>query len=94
VGRGGRERDLLLVRRLADRPHRLARDQRQVDVDAGKVLRSFRNSTTDPGHPWVIRSGSAPGSGERACRKWISSPSISVRNCPIAFNRASTRRQS
>jgi hypothetical protein len=28
-----------------------------------------RNSTIEPGHPWVSKSGIAFGSGERTCRK-------------------------
>ncbi|SDQ85030.1 hypothetical protein SAMN04489764_2363 [Thermostaphylospora chromogena] len=38
--------------------------------------------------------GNASGCGERACRKWMSSPSISVRNCGSALSRASITRQS
>jgi pimeloyl-ACP methyl ester carboxylesterase len=53
-----------------------------------------RNSTTEPGQPCVTISPSASGSGERACRKWMPKPSISVRNWPIASSRASARRQS
>jgi hypothetical protein len=54
----------------------------------------LRNSTTDPGQPCVISSGSAPACGERVCRKWIRRPSIRVVNCGAAFRRASTGRQS
>ena len=51
-------------------------------------------STTLPGQPWVRISGKASGRGERAWRKWIRSPSISVMNCGAAFNRRSVARQS
>ncbi len=49
-----------------------------VGSDSGAI--TFRNSTIDPGQPWVRISGSASACGERTCRKWIESPSISVRN--------------
>ena len=39
------------------------------------------NSTIEPGQPWVMSSGSAPGCGERTWTKWMSSPSIAVVNC-------------
>ena len=40
----------------------------------------FMNSAIEPGQPWVMISGSASGSGERTCRKWMFCPSISVVN--------------
>jgi hypothetical protein len=42
---------------------------------------SSRYSTTVLGQPWVRISGSAPGSGERAWRKWTFCPSMVVVNC-------------
>ena len=39
-----------------------------------------RYSATEPGQPWVKISGTAPGSGDLTCRKWMSCPSISVTN--------------
>ena len=53
-----------------------------------------RNSNTDPGQPWHSSSGSASGSGERVCRKWMPNPSISVRYWPNPSSTASARRQS
>ena len=47
-----------------------------------------RNSTTEPGQPWVMTSGTASGSGERACTKWMSRSSIRVVNCGHAFIRS------
>ena len=55
---------------------------------------SCRNSRTEPGQPWQSSSGTAPGSGERTCRKWIPNPSISVREEPSALRSRSQRRQS
>ncbi len=40
-----------------------------------------RNSATEPGQPWVRINGSASGSGERACRKWIGWSSMRLRYC-------------
>ena len=40
-----------------------------------------RYSATEPGQPCVRISGTAPGSGDLTCRKWMSCPSISVRYC-------------
>ena len=48
----------------------------------------------EPGHPCVIISGSAFSCCERTWMKWMSSPSISVLNCGIAFSSASHLRQS
>ncbi|SUB10926.1 Uncharacterised protein [Nocardia brasiliensis] len=45
-----------------------------------------RNSSTDPGHPWVSTSGNASGSGERTCRKWMPSPSMVARYCAKSFS--------
>ena len=46
------------------------------------------------GQPWVMISGSAFGSGDRTCRKWIFWPSISVVNCGNWLSCASCARQS
>jgi hypothetical protein len=54
----------------------------------------FSCSTMEPGHPWQTISGSASSCGDRTWRKWMSSPSISVRNCGKEFIRASHLRQS
>jgi hypothetical protein len=53
-----------------------------------------RNSTMEPGHPWVMISGVASGSGERMCRKWMCCPSMVVVNCGTALILASYSRQS
>ncbi len=53
-----------------------------------------RNSATEPGHPCVRISGTAPGSGDRTCRKWMFCPSMVVVNCGKAFSFASCARQS
>jgi len=34
-----------------------------------------------PGQPCVMTHGVAPSTGERTCRKWMSTPSITVVNC-------------
>jgi hypothetical protein len=47
------------------------------------------NSTIEPGQPWVMISGSAPGSGERACTKCTVWPSMTVVNWGNWFSRAS-----
>ena len=52
------------------------------------------NSRNDPGQPCVRITGVAVGSADRTCRKWIASPSTSVRNCGIALSRRSVARQS
>ena len=52
------------------------------------------NSTTEPGHPCVMTRGRAPGCGERAWMKWMSTPSIRVRNWGKRLRRASDARQS
>ena len=49
---------------------------------------------TEPGHPCVMTSGSAPSYSERTWMKWISTPSILVVNCGSAFSLASHARQS
>ena len=51
-------------------------------------------STTEPGQPWVMISGSASSCGERTWMKWMSTPSISVTNWGSAFSRASMRPKS
>ena len=53
-----------------------------------------RNSTTDPGQPWVMTSGNASGDGDCTWMKWTPRPSSSVRNCGSPFSCASHRRQS
>jgi hypothetical protein len=52
------------------------------------------SSTTEPGQPCVMISGSASSCRERTWMKWILTPSISVVNCGSAFSRASHARQS
>ena len=52
------------------------------------------SSMTEPGHPWVMMTGSAFSCGERTWMKWMSSPSISVMKCGRAASLASHRRQS
>ena len=52
------------------------------------------NSTTEPGQPWVMISGSASGFEERWWMKWMSSPSISVTNWSKRLSAASRARQS
>jgi len=53
-----------------------------------------RNSTTEPGQPWLRISGKAPGSGERTCKKWTFCPSMVVANCGNSFSSASCSLQS
>ncbi len=50
--------------------------------DAGSVSGPMmsRNSATEPGQPCVRMSGSAPGSADLTCRKWMFWPSIVVVN--------------
>src|SRR5580693_1723958 len=45
---------------------------------------TLRNSSTDPGHPWVMTRGVAFASGDRTWRKSMSRPSIVVRCNPHA----------
>lgn len=52
------------------------------------------NSTTDPGQPCVMTRGTAPSCGDRTWTKWMSRPSISVRNWGKRLSRASDARQS
>ena len=52
---------------------------------------TFSSSMTEPGHPWVMMTGSAFSCGERTWMKWMSSPSISVTKCGRAPSRASQR---
>ena len=49
---------------------------------------TLRNSTTEPGQPWVMTSGVAPGWGERTCTKWMSRSLTRVRNCGNRLSRA------
>ena len=60
--------------------------------DSGPMI--SRNSTTEPGQPWVTISGSASGSGERAWMKCTRVPSTSVTKLSKALSIASARRQS
>jgi hypothetical protein len=55
---------------------------------------TFANSRTDPGQPWLSKSGKAFVCLERTWRKWMPEPSISVRYWPKALSIASQRRQS
>lgn len=55
---------------------------------------SFSNSTIDPGQPCVSSNGIAWGSRDLTWMKWMSSPSISVRNCGKRLSWDSKRRQS
>jgi hypothetical protein len=55
---------------------------------------TFKNSMTEPGQPCVMTRGRASACGERTWRKWMPSPSITVRNCGNAFSRVSVARQS
>ena len=48
----------------------------------------------EPGQPCVMISGNASGCGDLAWMKWMSRPSISVRNCGNAFSLVSTRPKS
>src|SRR4051794_23456248 len=52
------------------------------------------SSITEPGHPWVMISGSAFSCADVTWMKWISTPSISVTNCGRSFSRPSTRPKS
>ena len=40
----------------------------------GERAGDLENSTIEPGHPCVMISGVASGSGERMCAKWMSRP--------------------
>ena len=51
-------------------------------------------STTEPGQPWVMISGSAFSCADLTWMKWMSTPSISVVNCGKALSFASALRQS
>jgi len=53
-----------------------------------------RNSTIEPGQPWVSTSGRAVGTGDGACRQWMRSPSISVVTWSQPLSLASFARQS
>lgn len=53
-----------------------------------------RNSTTEPGHPWLRISGKASASGDLTCKKWMFCPSISVVNWGNPLSLASHSRQS
>jgi hypothetical protein len=46
----------------------------------GERSNDVKNSPTELGYPWLMISGSAPGSGERTCRKCIFWPSMVVVN--------------
>ena len=100
LDRGSGERvagDRRARRRGTRRPDRR---RGRADRDSGPMI--SRNSTTEPGQPWVTISGSAPGSGDGAWMKCTRVPSISVRKWSNALSaprraasrtrRASTRR--
>jgi hypothetical protein len=55
---------------------------------------TLRNSTGELGQPWMTSSGSADGSGEPTCRKWMRWPWMLVTNCGSSFSLASCLRQS
>src|SRR6516162_3408251 len=55
---------------------------------------SFRNSKIEPGHPCVSISGIALGFLDLTWMKWMSSPSIPVRNWGKRLSPDSKRRQS
>ena len=55
---------------------------------------NLRKSAIDVGHPCVRTRGSAPGFADLTWRKWMSSPSIVVRNCGKELSSDSKRRQS
>lgn len=55
---------------------------------------NLRNSTIEPGHPCVSSSGIAWGFLDLTWMKWMSSPSISVRNWGKRLSSDSKRRQS
>src|SRR4029450_4355929 len=55
---------------------------------------TLRNSMIEPGQPCVMMSGRASACGERTCRKWMPSPSITVRTCGSVFILVSVARQS
>ncbi len=63
-------------------------------VGSSSGSNTSRNSTIEPGQPWVMTSGAAPRCFERRWRKWMPSPSISVLNWSRSFRRFSRRRQS
>jgi len=65
---------------------------RAVGLVSGSMI--FSCSMIEPGQPCVTTIGSAPLCGERTWMKWMSSPSISVRNCGRAFSSASHLPQS
>jgi hypothetical protein len=52
------------------------------------------SSMIEPGHPWVMMTGSALSCSERTWMKWMSSPSILVMKWGRPFSFASHRRQS
>ena len=55
--------------------------------DSGSI--TFRNSTNEPGQPWISSNGVASGFCERTCRKWMRCPLISVVNCGKELSRSS-----
>ena len=58
----------------------------------GSVIEQLK--IIDPLTNPTAHNGSAFSCRERTCRKWMSTPSISVMNCGSAFSLASTLRQS
>ena len=52
------------------------------------------NSSTEPGQPCSSNSGTASGSADRTCRKWMVCPSMVVRYCGNSLSLDSWARQS
>ena len=67
--------------------------QYRTEID-GERIHFLHVRNADPAAPAIILTHGWPGSVLRTCRKWIRSPSISVRYCGYAFRRRSTARQS
>ena len=55
---------------------------------------TFRNSTTEPGQPWLMSSGRASAWGDRWWMAWMRWPSMVVTTWSRPFSRASAARQS
>ncbi len=53
-----------------------------------------RNSTIEPGQPWVSTSALSCGPEPRSCSRWMRCPSMSAMNCGTRFIAASCARQS
>ena len=63
-----------------------------VGLVSGSMICS--SSMTEPGHPWVMMTGSAFWCCDRTWMKCTSSPSISVMKCGRALSLASHLRRS